>query len=218
MNNSRFNGPILAVALCLSGVASSGAFAANVQCADQTDKTRITQYLKTVEAGAPLPVLARDMSILETRIASGLPAGQSVGTVATDETITTVWKTIEKWGRSTRVWLVFSINGTHTFNFPSTVPMRQADDGDGFHDVYADGNTGVHAHLLRPEISSIFAAKLPSAEDGIFARSVNFYDDNGGLIIGIYASMADGKGEPAGITGFADTWDAIAEMPQVCSG
>ncbi|MBL4640010.1 MAG: hypothetical protein JKY57_05720, partial [Kordiimonadaceae bacterium] len=115
MNNSRFNGVMLAAALCLPGVASSGALAANVQCADQTDKTRITYYLETVEAGAPLPVLARDMSILETKIASGFPAGQSVGTAATDETITAVWKTIEAWGRSTRVWLVFSINGTHTF-------------------------------------------------------------------------------------------------------
>jgi len=195
---------------------TSQVFAGKQLCATKQDKEKVQSFLKNVEAGAPLPVIARDLNIPEIRVVSGVPRGEFVGVKATDESITDVWQSIETWGRTTRVHLVFSINGVHTLNFPSLVPIRQADEGDGFHDVYADGDTGVHAHLFRPEVSSIFAAKLPSNKEDVYARSVNFYDPEGGLIVGVYASMADGKGEAAGISGFETTWKLFEGMPQIC--
>lgn len=186
-------------------------------CANASETILVREFYTDKRPGVPLPVPARSLELSETIIASALPADQTIGAVATVEGVRTVWESIETWGADTDVSLVFAVNGSHTFNFPSKVPMTQPDDGSGFQDIYADNGDGVHGHLLRSQVSYIYAAKLPGAQtNNEKTRTVGFYDAEGGLVLGVYASIADGKGDPRAIANFDNSWHAIAALPRAC--
>ncbi len=187
-------------------------------CATTEEAAAVRAFYSETRPGAVLPIPGRKLNMVESKIASGLLADNAVGVEGTPERLAEIWRSVDAWGEETNVRLVLSIDGWHPFDFPSKTPVTQAKHNQGFYDVYADGGAGVHIHLKPEDVSLIYAADLPVA-DGSSTRSVNLYDTDGRLILGVYASKA-GKADfdEAAVTGFSATWDLIAGMPRACGG
>src|SRR3546814_7668260 len=75
-----------------------------------------------------------------------------------------VWKSIDSWGKDTKIGLVFTSGGMHAWNFPSTVPQTQSSTSLIWYDMYADDGAGVHGHITPQEVEQIWALQLPTKE------------------------------------------------------
>jgi len=184
-------------------------------CADSFDKTMTREFYRNSRPGVPMPIPARQFNVPETLIVSALPADQFVGTPGEPERVREIWHSIDAWGEDTPVRLVFAVDGAHTFNFPSLVPFTQPDDDSGFQDIYADGGAGVHGHLFRPLVKAVYAAQIPKG-DGTFTRTISFYNGDGGLILGVYASEPGKDANADAVAGFESTWALLETMPRIC--
>lgn len=185
-------------------------------CASAAQAQLVRDYYGKTRPGAPLPIVSRHLNVPELVIASGLPASESIGTPGSTQATRAVWDSIDAWGASTSVKLVFTSGGKHAFAFPSLVPITQPDDGKGFLDIYADGGKGVHAHIQLAHVQAIYATDIPGKEEGKRTRAVSFFGADGQLILGVYASIATESFDPAAARGFAKTWDLVKSMPRVC--
>ncbi len=184
-------------------------------CATADEAALVRKFYTETRPGAPLPIPGRKLDLPESKIASGLSADLAIGIDGSPERLADVWRTIDDWGADTPVRVVVSIDGWHPFDFPSKVPVTQAKHNPGFYDVYADNGDGVHIHINPDDVNLIYAANVP-APDGTAGRSVNLYDSDGRLIIGVYASSG-GKPENAdAVAGFNGTWALLASLPRAC--
>lgn len=205
---------LLSLAMLLT--TQSTAFTAEKMiCASSSQTKKVMAFYTKTRPGAVTPIPARRLNVPEAVIASGVEGTYSVGVRATPEIVSNVWATIDAWGARTKVGLVLTSEGPHAYDFPSLVPISLPDDGSGFIDMEADGGRGVHGHIFKSTIQSIYAVKLPDNKGG-FSRLVSFYGPNGHLVLGVYASKAGGYGDKNAITGFAKSWDLIKSLPRAC--
>ena len=201
----------------LVGNAKDNAKSAPLPCASASHAPLVRDFYETQKPGRPLPVAGRHFNVPESVIASALPIQQSVGVVATPDAIKKIWKTIDAWGATTNVKLVFTSGGNHAYAFPSLVPITQPDRGDDWLDIYADGGKGVHAHLNGPYVKGIFVTDIPGKEAGQRTQAISFYNQDGSLALGVYAQIAGEQFDPAAVEGFKKTRALIESMPRVCA-
>lgn len=185
-------------------------------CATKVQTDAVRGYYAGPRAGAPLPVASRHFNMSEMAIASALLPENAVGAAMTPDRIKQLWRSIDAWGAQTQVKLVLAPQGNHSFAFPSQVPVAQPVDNDGFLDVYADGGRGVHAHLQLDRIASAFAIDLATNDPKFRTRGVSFFDADGALALGVYASIKTDPFDQKAVNGFASTWAMLASMPQIC--
>lgn len=186
-------------------------------CASEDEAERVREFYSETRPGAVLPIPGRKLNLLESKIVSGLPVAYAVGVEGSPDRLAEIWRSIDAWGADTNVRLVLSIDGWHPFDFPSKTPVTQEKHSQGFYDVYAEGDDGVHIHLKPDDVKLIYAAQLPDA-DASLTRSINLYDSDGRLIIGVYASKAGSSDfDAAAVTGFDGTWNLIENMPRACA-
>lgn len=183
-------------------------------CASTEEVALVGEYM-TNRPGIPLAIPSRNLEIPEAVVASALSSEDAVGVMATPEIASQVWDSIEAWGEYSKVGLIFSPSGQHAFALPSLVPVRVDPDEDGYLDVYADDGNGVHSHIQLKYVSAIYATDL-SSESGDRTRGVTYFGPDGNAIIGVFASIKTDVYSEAAVTGFDDTWDLLAEMPQPC--
>lgn len=165
--------------------------------------------------GAPLAIIGRVAGVPEVHVATGLPKENSVGILANPEIVKKVWATIDDWGKSTHVRLVFTMGGGHVLDFPHMIPITQTDLDDGWIDIYADDGNGVHGHMWLERIHSIQAVDIPGRDD-VRTRTISFYGPDGKLVMGVYASITTKKFDQNAVDGFAKTRALIASLPQAC--
>ncbi len=186
-------------------------------CATSEEAARVQEFYAETRPGAVLPIPGRKLNLVESKVASGLSPQHAVGVDGTPERLAEIWRSVDAWGEETNVRAVVSIDGWHPFDFPSKTPVTQEKHSAGFYDVYADGGKGVHIHLKPEDIKLIYAANLPGT-DGSATRSVNLYDSDGRLVLGVYASKAGNADfDAAAVEGFSGSWDVIASMPRACA-
>ena len=184
-------------------------------CADSSDKSIVRDYYNKIQPAASPPIASRDLALVETKIVSGLPPSQAVGAVSNRERYEQIWQTIDSWGAENTINIVVTVDGFHAFSFPSKVPVTTAHHDGGYYNSFSDGGNGVRAHINPDLVSLVYAVKLPAA-DGSFLRAVNFYDEYGDLIWGLYATEPDKSRAEQVSTGFVKTWKTIASLPQAC--
>ena len=199
----------------------TSAFAAGTQastdsglCADADEKRLVSEFYTLQLPGAPTSVASRELGLVEARIASSLPASQAVGAVASRDRFERIWKMIDHWGAENWINMLVSLDGGS--NFRSKVPVTHTPVLEAFYDMKADSGKGFSGHINPDLVSSIYAVKIPAA-DGAFVRAVNFYDLDGDLLVGLYATGAGEQGSEELINGFQATWDVLAGMPAACS-
>ena len=213
----RYVVPALVTILASSGPAVADSGGQTQLCADSYEKFLVRDWYRKYQPGAPLPIPSRELELVETKIASGLPPSQSIGVAASRERFEAIWQSIDTWGEDNRINIVITVDGYHAFNFPSKVPVTQATDHPVLYDAYADRGNGVHGHLNPDLMSMVFASKVP-ARDGTSLRAVSFYDQDGDLIAGLYASEPGKPTNETVLAGFERTWNLIAGMPRACAG
>lgn len=208
---------VASLALCLMGYLTTPIFADTQDnfCASKREAKKVLSYFSE-NAGAPLAIPARDLKFPELKIATALLGTNAVGISATPALVKQVWSSIDKWGAQSHVRLVFTMGGAHVMDFPSLVPITQPDMADGFIDVYADNGKGIHGHLWLTRVKQIVAVDLPG-RDEVRTRTVSFYDAQGKLIIGVYASITTKKPDTRSVAGFKESWSLIKSLPQLCS-
>ena len=184
-------------------------------CADSFDKSMVRDFYRLLQPGAPPPIPSRELALVETKIVSGLPPSESTGTAASREIYEQIWKTIDTWGGENRITLVVTVDGFHAWAFPSQVPITRTPAPEAFYDMYAQGDDGVHAHINPDLISMIYAVRL-RARNGEYLRAVNFYGENGHLVVGVYATEPGKQRADRVVEGFERTWDAIEALPGAC--
>ena len=185
-------------------------------CADSYEKFMVREWYDKYEPGAPMPIPSREMELIETKIVSGLPPSQAVGTVASRETFEEVWRSIDKWGPDNSIFIVVTVDGYHAFRFPSKVPITREPAPEAFYSTFADDGNGVHGHLNPDLMGMIWATNL-RARNGKYLRTVNFYDKDGDLISGIYASVPEATAADEVLDGFQATWELLESMPRACA-
>lgn len=205
--------------ICL-GLTSATAWTADstfdpTLCADSYDKSMVRDFYRLLQPAAPPPIPSRDLALVETKIVSGLPPSQSIGTVASREVYETVWKTIDTWGADNQISLIVTVDGFQAYAFPSKVPVTKTPAREPFYDMYADDGNGVHAHINPDLISMIYAVELPSAA-GEYLRAINFYGEQGDLVVGVYATEPGKTRAQEVIDGFERSWAAIEALPRAC--
>jgi putative heme iron utilization protein len=190
---------------------------AALPCASPSHASLIRDFYESQKPGRPLPVPGRHFNVPESVIASALPPQKSIGTPGTVQATKDVWKSIDAWGASTSVKLVFTSGGKHAYAFPSLVPIAQPDPNDGWLDMQADGGKGVHAHINGPYVKAIYVTDIPGKEAGQRTQAVSFYNQDGSLILGVYAQVAGESFDQAAVEGFKKTWALVESMPRVCA-
>jgi putative heme iron utilization protein len=203
------------LATIASSLLISTALAADPLCASADEAAQVRGFYEKVRPGAPLPIAGRALKIAESKVASGLPLSQSVGTLATRKSFEQIWASMDTWGPETMIQFVVTNGGWHPFDFPSKMPITQSGPKDAFYDVYADGGKGVHTHI-NPELLGLIYATHTKQPDGALTRSVNFYDKQGGLVFAIYASEPKKMVDENAVEGFVRTWAVIEKMPRAC--
>lgn len=207
----------IATAACFAFTAlNSAAFAQtpDALCAGSEAKARIAEAV-TARRGAPPVIYARNLDLPEAMVMSGLPDRvKAYGVEATPERVKEIWASIDAWGEETFTHIVLTMGGDHVADFPSLVPITQPDDGSGFIDIYADGGDGVHGHIFLDFVKAVYAAEL-AGPDGV-TRTVSFYNKDGGLIAGMYPSIA-GKGfDQKAVDGFDRTVRKLKDYAPLC--
>lgn len=186
-------------------------------CASPSHAPMVRDFYENQRPGRPLPVASRHFNVPETVIASALPSQQSIGTPGNPQVTKDIWKSIDAWGPTTSVKLVLTSGGKHAYSFPSLVPMAQPDQKDGWLDMYADGGKGVHAHINGPYVKAIFATDIPGKEAGQRTQGISFYNEDGSLILGVYAQVAGEQFDQAAVEGFKKTRALVESLPRVCA-
>ena len=185
-------------------------------CADSYEKFLVREFYDKYEPGAPMPIPSRELDLVETKIVSGLPPSQAVGTPATRAKFEQVWRSIDKWGADSSIFIVVTVDGYHAFRFPSKVPITREPAPEAFYSTFADDGNGVHGHLNPDLMGMIWATKL-RARNGKYLRTVNFYDMDGDLISGIYASVPEAPVADEVLRGYQATWELIESMSRACA-
>lgn len=202
--------PVMAAAQNKSGSAA-------LPCASASHAPLVRDFYENQKPGRPLPVASRHFNVPETVIASALPATQSIGTPGSAKIAQQIWKSIDEWGASTSIKLVLTSGGKHAYSFPSHVPIALPDTGEGWLDMNADGGKGVHAHINGPYLKAVFATDIPGPKEGERTQSISFYNQDGSLILGVYARVAGETFDQAAVEGFKKTWALIESMPRICA-
>lgn len=186
-------------------------------CASPSHLPLVRDFYENQKPGRPLPVAGRHFNVPESVIASALPASQSIGTPGSPKIAQEIWKSIDAWGATTSVKLVLTSGGKHAYSFPSLVPIAQPDTNEGWLDMYADGGKGVHAHINGPYLKAVYATDIPGPKDGERTQAISFYNQDGSLILGVYARVSGETFDQAAVDGFKKTWALIESMPRVCT-
>lgn len=189
---------------------------ANAPCASADDARVVQDYYAKVRPGAPPPPVSRLFRMEESRVVSGLKADEAYGVRSDRVFFDQVWKSIDTWGKDTRIGLVFTSGGMHAWNFPSTVPVTQASTSPIWYDMYADDGAGVHGHVTPQEVDQIWALQLPTKEAGKFTRILSFYGKDGHLIVGLYVSEGVKDFDPKAVEGFERTRELLQSRPRIC--
>jgi|GEM_PF-651451 len=184
-------------------------------CAVPAIQEKVNKFYLGKGKGAPLMIAGRALKLPEALIASALQPEQHIGVKADAKRIKDIWTTIDQWGEETNVRLVFTMGGSHVFDFPSNVPIRQEDLDDGWLDIFADQGDGVRGHLWLDQIKTVYAINLPGS-DGTPTRAISFYAADGSLIIGVYASISTKSYDKAVEPGFEKTWALLKTLPKAC--
>ena len=184
-------------------------------CADKGDAKDVVEYYAN-NPGAPTTIPARALDIPELHVVTGLPSTNRTGTSVTPDMVKDIWTTIDDWGETTKVNLIFTMGGQHVTDFPSLVPVRQEDLFDGWIDIYADNGDGVHGHLWLKRITAVHAFDIDGIDDNTRTRGVMFFAPEGFLTIGVYASITGKAFDQKAVDGFQRTWDFLAAQTQVC--
>lgn len=167
--------------------------------------------------GDPMPIAARELGLSDFTVTSALPAEMASGALIDSQQLTTVWESINEWGADTDVELVFSPSSEHAFVLKSKVPMIMDDPDPGYLDVYADEGRGVHSHIQMSKIVAVYVSTMPTESPDHFTRAIEFYDDSGVSIIGVYASIKTNDYDPKAVSGFEKTRNLIESWPSICT-
>lgn len=217
----RLPSTLFRAAVCSALLLSGGLPTAQAtpSCASADQARQIREFYGAKRPGVPLPVPARLFAVPEIIIASSLPAANAIGAVGSPDNFRKVWKSIDSWGPKTTVKVVLAPGITHTFAFPSLVPISQPekDDGFGIYDVYADEGRGVHAHIKLADVEAIYASDMPGKTPPGRTRAISFYGADGQLIVAVYAQMAPDPVDAAAVEGFARTWEVVKSLPRLCA-
>lgn len=199
-----------AIFLC----ANNTAFAYEA-CATPEQTAAVSDIYKTIP-GAPPLIAARRLNLDELKVLDGMQGlfPEVHGIKLTPELTREIYSTIENWGADSEIHMIFSMGGSHVADIPSNVPVRQPDDGSGFIDIYADDGDGVHGHIFLDFVKYAYAAKVPR-EDGD-TRMISFYDENGKMVSGFYASLAGKPFDQDAVNGWDKTYTRLKSIPSLC--
>lgn len=209
---------LLLNAALLAAMGLAGNAAAADTCASSDDAKVIRHYYAKTRPGAPPPAVARLFRMEETRVVSALEPAQAYGVRSNRLFFDQVWKSVDDWGKDTRIGIVFTSGGMHVWNFPSSVPQTQSTSTPIWYDMYADDGAGVHGHITPQEVDQIWALQLPTAEPDKFTRILGFYDREGRLIVGLYVSEGVKAFDPKAVAGFERTRELLKTQPRICAG
>ncbi|KAF1685099.1 hypothetical protein B1992_13325 [Pseudoxanthomonas broegbernensis] len=201
----------------LATLGLAGHASASDTCASADDAKVVQHYYAKVRPGAPPPPVGRLFRIPEATVVSALAADQAYGIRSNRLFFEQVWKSIDAWGKDTRIGLVFTSGGMHAWNFPGTVPQTQASSSQIWYDMYADDGAGVHGHITPQEVDQIWALQLPTTDPGKFTRILSFYGKDGHLIVGLYVSEGVKDFDPRAVAGFEKTRELLKTQPRICS-
>ncbi len=209
-NNYAVSLFLLATALSPAALAQPTA----TYCATDVQKLKIAEAVNARE-GAPTVIYARNLEMPEQTVVSGLPdTVRAYGVDMTPERVKEIWASVDEWGGETFTHVIFTMGGDHVADFPSLVPVMQPLDDSGFIDIYADEGRGVHGHVLLERVNAVYAAEL-HGRDAV-TRMVSLYNKDGGLIVGMYASIAGKEFDQRAVDGFENTFAKLQEYPAAC--
>lgn len=203
--------PGLLLGLCIAGSAEAGDL-----CATPDDAKVVQHYYGKVRPGGPPPAAARLFRMREATLVSALHPDHAYGVRSNRLFFEQVWKSVDGWGKDTKIGLVFTSGGLHAWNFPSTVPQTQATTTPIWYDMYADDGAGVHGHVTPSDVEQIWALQLPTQEPGKFTRILAFYNPQGDLIVGLYVSEGVKDFDPKAVAGFERTRELLRTQPRIC--
>ena len=198
------------------GVPAQAAIAAD-HCASPDDAKVIQHYYAKTRPGAPPPAVSRLFRMPEASVASALHPDHAYGVRSNRVFFDEVWKSVDSWGKDTKIGIVFTSGGMHAWNFPSTVPQTQASTSLIWYDMYADDGAGVHGHITPQEVDQIWALQIPTKEADKFTRILGFYGKDGNLIVGLYVSENTKAFDQRAVDGFERTRALLKTQPRVCS-
>lgn len=185
-------------------------------CASANDARIIQDYYAKVRPGAPPPAVGRLFRMREASVVSALHPDHAYGVRSNRLLFEEVWKSINDWGKDTRIGLVFTSGGLHAWNFPSTVPQTWPTASQLWYDIYADDGAGVHGHITPSDVEQIWALQLPTQEPDKFTRILAFYNPQGDLIVGLYVSEGVKDFDPRAVEGFERTRELLRTQPRAC--
>ena len=201
----------LLAASCLCSHAS-----ADDLCASADDAKVIQHYYAKTRPGAPPPAVSRLFRMPEASVVSAVHADHAYGVRSNRVFFEQVWKSVDSWGKDTRIGVVFTSGGMHAWNFPSTVPQTMPSSSPIWYDMYADDGKGVHGHITPQEVDQIWALQLPTVEADKFTRILGFYGKDGNLIVGLYVSENVKEPDPLAVAGFERTRELLKTQPRIC--
>lgn len=207
--------PVLCLALSGLFLLAPKAQAHDV-CASADDARVIQNYYANIRPGGPPPAAARLFRMKEATVVSALHPDHAYGVRSNRLFFEQVWKSVDAWGKDTRIGIVFTSGGMHAWNFPSTVPQTQDSSTPIWYDMYADDGAGVHGHITPQEVDQIWALQLPTREADKFTRILAFYDKQGDLIVGLYVSENTKDFDPKAVAGFERTRELLKTHPRIC--
>lgn len=210
--------PLLLATALMAALALPGHADAADTCASADDAKAVQHYYAAVRPGAPPPPVSRLFRMKEATVVSALRAEEAYGVRSDRVFFDQVWKSVDSWGKDTRIGLVFTSGGQHAWNFPSTVPQTQASTTPIWYDMYADDGADVHGHVTPGEVDQIWALQLPTKEKDRFTRILAFYGKDGHLIVGLYVSEGVKDFDPKAVEGFERTRKLLKERPRLCAG
>lgn len=206
----------LGLLLTLGTAGHAGHAEARDLCATADDARVVQHYYAEVRPGGPPPAAARLYRMPEATLVSALHPDHAYGVRSNRLFFEQVWKSIDTWGKDTRIGLVFTSGGMHAWNFPSHVPITQSSSSPIWYDMYADDGDGVHGHITPQEVDQIWALQLPTKEAGKFTRILGFYGKDGHLIVGLYVSEGVKDFDPKAVAGFERTRELLKTRPRIC--
>lgn len=217
----KFNTILVLAALATPLAASAPALAksskarAYTACATNAQKAAVLK-MQGEYPGDPVAIVGRDLKVPEMVAASGFGPEGAVGARITGNEAAQFWQSIDGWGADTKVWVVLSPASEHAFIVHGKVPVTQPNPDPGYLDVYADKGDGIHSHIQLSKVAAVFATDIPTDDPAFRTRGINFYDQKGNNIVGIYASLKKYTPDPIAIAGFERTRELIRTLPRIC--